>query len=94
MDDLYGNQSFAVTARNSWMNFFSLGFTYSYCPVHPLAVTAMKSVVPVSPLYLLIVKLLACFIAFLIPQSTSEFAYLSKLGAIVDLQPSQAFSVS
>ena len=76
------------------MNFFSLDFTYSYYPVHPLAATATKSVVPVLPLYLLIVKLLACFIAFSIPQSTSEFAYLSKLGAIVDLQPSQVFLVS
>ena len=76
------------------MNFFSLDFTYSYYPVHPLAATATKSVVPVFALYLLIVKLLACSIAFSILQSTSEFAYLSKLGAIVDLQPSQAFSVS
>ena len=76
------------------MNFFSLGFTYSYCSVHPLAATATKSDVPVSPLCLLIVKLLACFIAFSIPQSTSGFAYLSKLGAIVDLRSSQAFSVS
>ena len=76
------------------MNLFSLDFTYSYCLVHPLAATATKSVVPVSPLYLLIVKLLACFIAFSVPQSTSEFAYLSKLEAIVDLQPSQVFSIS
>ena len=76
------------------MNFFSLDFTYSYYPVHPLAAIATKSVLPVLPLYLLIVKLLACFIAFSVLLSTSEFAYLSKLGAIVDLQPSQVFLVS